>query len=513
MKLKKAAKRITAWGLSLALVVTGSGISTVSAAKKTTRKSITLKVGKTKTLKMTKASKKVKWSTSNKKIVKITKIKGKKKNTAVVKAVKAGTAKVTAKSGSRKMIVKVKVNGNEQPGATTSAPSGTPGTQPTPRPSGSPSASTTASPMPTGTASGDNNPTDPGTGGGSTDPGTGGGSTDPGTGGGSTDPGAGGGSTDPGTGLTSSQKVPAASADDTLTVGNIAVTLGMSKSEVETAAGAAPNRKETSPLGFDVYIYNPSNDYTNYLMLQFDGDKLVGMTTLSAYFTYEDKLTSGTDTSTTLSNKGFSGISGDYDYKQGYLYTGDHEYVLAFIDHQGSKNLYAVEIFAKQTSKNPSGETNLKNLFRAENCTYNDTINGYMAQQLFDWACAFRASKGLTLFVADGKNGAQKHSNDMAANNFVSESSSNGTGRTDRFRAEYGDYYVSFECVASRSSDAFAFVTWILDDSDTPKTYKNLTMAVDDKYQEPVDPYYLNAGFSSSSTGDRTYAALDLYFY
>lgn len=172
MKYKKITKRITAWGLALALVVTGSGASSVSAAKKITRKNITLKVGKTKTLKFKNASKKVKWSTSNKKVVKIKKKKGKKKNTAVIKAVKKGTAKITAKSGSRKMIVKVKVKGkgaSDGDGANTSSPSGSPGA--TLRPSASPSV--TRTPAPTGTGSGGNSPS-PSSGAGQTsNPGTG----------------------------------------------------------------------------------------------------------------------------------------------------------------------------------------------------------------------------------------------------------------------------------------------------------------------------------------------------
>lgn len=309
-----------------------------------------------------------------------------------------------------------------------------------------------------------------------------------------------------GGGASSSQTRPGAGASNTLTVGKIAVTLGMSKSQVETAAGGKPDRIEKSPLGFDVYIYNPSGDYTNYMMLQFNGNKLVGMTTLSAYFTYESLLTSGVDTVSTLTTKGFTRMSG-YDYEKGYQYTrGDDEYVLAFIDHQGSGYLYAVEIFDKSLGS-------LDDLFKAENCKYDDQIDKYMAQQLFDWACAFRATKKLPLFVADkDKNGAQKHSDDMAKNNFVGTDSSNGTKRKTRFENEYPDYFGSAECVAGRSPDAFGVITWLLDDTSDTQPYVYLTKTVMSDYSS-IKKYYLNTGFSHSSSGQITYAALDLYYY
>lgn len=115
MKLAKITKRALACGLAFALVVTGTGIQpgTTSAAKKKKAKSsqtkVSVTVGKTKTLKVKKATKKVKWSTSNKKVVKITKSKGKKKSSAVIKGVKKGSAVITAKYGKKKQQWKVTV--------------------------------------------------------------------------------------------------------------------------------------------------------------------------------------------------------------------------------------------------------------------------------------------------------------------------------------------------------------------------------------------------------------------
>lgn len=113
MKMNKLTKRILACGLAFSVVVSGSGLQsgTASAAKKKKAKTVkvSVTVGKTKTLKAGKTSKKVTWSTSNKKVVKITKTKGKKKNTATIKGVKKGTATVTAKMGKTKKTWKVTV--------------------------------------------------------------------------------------------------------------------------------------------------------------------------------------------------------------------------------------------------------------------------------------------------------------------------------------------------------------------------------------------------------------------
>lgn len=114
MKLTKQTKRIFACGLAFALVVTGSEFpsNTASAATKAAKLSkskASVTVGKTVKLSVKNATKKVKWSTSNKKIAKVSKTSGKKKATAVIKGVKAGTATITAKVGNKKLKCKVTV--------------------------------------------------------------------------------------------------------------------------------------------------------------------------------------------------------------------------------------------------------------------------------------------------------------------------------------------------------------------------------------------------------------------
>lgn len=116
MKFANVTKRLVACGLAFALVVTGSGFQTgtASAAKKkkaAKATKVTVTVGKTKTIKVKKATKKVKWTIDKKgkKVVKITKQKGKKKDKAVIKGLKKGTATITAKYGKKSQKWKVTV--------------------------------------------------------------------------------------------------------------------------------------------------------------------------------------------------------------------------------------------------------------------------------------------------------------------------------------------------------------------------------------------------------------------
>ena len=82
MKLNNFEKRAFAFGLALSMVVSGSGVdsSIVTAAKKPklSKSKLTITAGKTATLTVKNAKKKVKWSIRKKKIAKITNKSGKK---------------------------------------------------------------------------------------------------------------------------------------------------------------------------------------------------------------------------------------------------------------------------------------------------------------------------------------------------------------------------------------------------------------------------------------------------
>lgn len=91
----------------LATVMLAFSCETAQAKTKVSlTKKVSMTAGKTKKLTLKNNKKKVKWTTSNKKVVKIT--KSTKKN-VTIKALKQGSAKITAKIGTKKYICKVTV--------------------------------------------------------------------------------------------------------------------------------------------------------------------------------------------------------------------------------------------------------------------------------------------------------------------------------------------------------------------------------------------------------------------
>lgn len=98
--------------LSIILVVCLVGVLPVEAKNKRTRlsdKKVQLNIGKTKTIKLNRATKKVKWKVANKKVVKIVKKSGQQKNKIKIKGLKAGKTKITAVCAGKKYVVNVTV--------------------------------------------------------------------------------------------------------------------------------------------------------------------------------------------------------------------------------------------------------------------------------------------------------------------------------------------------------------------------------------------------------------------
>ena len=83
----------------------------VSAASKPalSKKTVTLKKGKTTTIKLKNARKKVVWKSSNSKVVKVVKKKGKYRSTVTIKGLKKGKATITAKCGKKTYKCRVTV--------------------------------------------------------------------------------------------------------------------------------------------------------------------------------------------------------------------------------------------------------------------------------------------------------------------------------------------------------------------------------------------------------------------
>ena len=85
-------------------------LSQVEAAKpKLNKKKATIKENKTLILKVSTPAARVRWTSSNKKVVKITKTTGSKKQKAVIKGEKSGKAVITAKIGSKKLKANITV--------------------------------------------------------------------------------------------------------------------------------------------------------------------------------------------------------------------------------------------------------------------------------------------------------------------------------------------------------------------------------------------------------------------
>lgn len=101
----KKNKRIMAAMLAVALVVSASNGTTVSAAAKFKKTTIYMKKGATKVLRVS-GGKAKKWTVSGKKIIKITK---KKAKSVTIKATKAGITTLVAKIGRKKVKCKVHV--------------------------------------------------------------------------------------------------------------------------------------------------------------------------------------------------------------------------------------------------------------------------------------------------------------------------------------------------------------------------------------------------------------------
>lgn len=103
----KIVRRIMVLCLALSLAFTAYIPATAAKKVKLNKKSVSLKVGKTAKLQIKNTKKKVKWSIkSGKKYISLQK---KKKKSVVIKAKKAGTAKVLAKVGKKKLVCTVKV--------------------------------------------------------------------------------------------------------------------------------------------------------------------------------------------------------------------------------------------------------------------------------------------------------------------------------------------------------------------------------------------------------------------
>lgn len=454
----------------LVLVFIFSGITEpqyVFAAKKVTlnRKKVVITVGKKVKLKLKNTKKKVKWTSLNKAVASVNK-KG------LVKAKKKGTAKIRAKVGRKKYICKITVKAKAAGGGGSKNPT----TTPTAKPISKPKVTTTPAP---------------------------GSSAKP-----TASPGA---TAMPTTTSTVVIDMPA-SPGKTLTVGSMQVTLGMSKSEVVSSIGAGPDRMDESPQGFDTYVYNPSGDYTNYLLISFAEDKVVGMSTISKYFSYED-IVFGQNSSDSLIDSGWSTSSigtyfsayNDSQVKAGtsacYTTSNDAR-VVAFFDYWGDKDVYGVQICQSGYS--------MEKMYRPQNGTYTDEILSDIEDEIYELSMAFRCYKGVsqgtTLLTrkAVADNMARARSEDMAENNSLSqESREEMEKRFESWLVKGGEDFEYYgENTMSGVADAIGFTNSFIQFSGLRKRLLNVN--------SPFQCIGVGVVYNSTSSY-RTYATQEFY--
>ena len=530
--MKRYAGKGLAWTLASAMVLGGlQGAGIQAAAKpKLNRTKVTLSVGKSVTLKVKRAKKNVKWSTSNKKIAKVT-AKGK------VKAVAPGTAKITAKTGSVKLVCKVTVKAKAEPGVPSTDPV-TPSAAPSAKPGvTSPAAGTSARPAQTNTPQQSISPTQTDTPQQSTSPAqtdtpqqstspsqtdTPQQSTSPsqtntpqqskspsqtdtpqqntgtvliclvdeqanfiagmdmvvfeGDNIGDTDyivdswvTSFGGGyevidlqpetlyvavqdstvtgyhfakntyfklssdgvlysgysasSLQPMEGHTltltcastgeyqtpapsnrpadgqSSQVLPSAGASRTLTVGTMAVTMGMSMDQVHASVVNSLVRTDQNQLGMQVEVYNPGGDYQNYMLVGYADGKVALMMTISAYFSYEGILFGG-DSYSKLESGDWAASRAYYKTNSdgstqkasgsaAYEYQDSDDHVIAFMDAFGGGTTYGAMVLDSAYT--------LKDINEVSKGDYEDAQVIYsMEKEIYDLAMAFRVQKNVT---------------------------------------------------------------------------------------------------------------------
>lgn len=470
--MSRTIKKIMAAVITAAMIISGVMIpDAASAAKKIclNKKKATIKVGGKLKLKLKNSKKKVKWSSSKKKIATVTQ-KG------VVKGKKKGSVKITAKSGGKKYICRVTVKArSSSPAQTGSSPApgstAEPGTSLKPGATAKPGASSAPDVQP-----GDEGNTD----------GTGGSST-------------------------LVDDMPSSPAN-TLTVGKMQVTLGMTESELVSKLGQA--RVEKVPQdGFKAYVYNPGADYQNYLIVYLDGDTVAGMSTISKYFSYESLVYSG-DSVSTLTSRSFTSLG--YGYTAAYRCATTSANVLAYTDKQGDGNVYGVQIFSDQYK--------LDDMLRPQNCTYTTETAGAVKKQMPELVNAFRRYKGISIMCTVRGTTAQEHSDKMinaGVAGTVSSKDPDGTSLPDRIYAYCNSSDVGYgENNGNGSADAFGYISYWIDDttanlasgSSYTAPYFNLILT-EDEYGS-ISPYYINAGLSYDTTKSAyvTYGVLDFFY-
>lgn len=450
--MKKSGK--LAMGLILfAMVAVLSVPAGASAAKgKINKKKVTIRVGKTVKLKVKNIKKKVKWSSSKKKVAKVSK-KG------VVKGLKAGKATITAKAGKKKfrckVTVKKKKSSSKKPGQSNGGSSGNAGNT--------------------------------------------GGSNSGSTGGSST-----GGSS---TGGSTGTNIPI--AGDVFQIGNKNLALGLTEQQVKTILGTANIvRTDKTPQGFDAIIYNPSGNYKDYMIVQLADGVVTGLCGISMNMSYADIISAGTGSTSLESSDVWSPVSwytaqanGAEGGEGAYKTTTGNATVVAFVDNFGAGNTYCIQVFSNKYSFDTMTKPSTK-------CSYTDNIVEAVKTETLELLNAYCVFCGTRTLKRGPKATAvaQAYCNTLAASG-VSDAVSRNSD--DVFNALYDgglDPMCWGESALMGSSDAIGFANSIIES----KGGRENLLAND---PDDMKFTHVGVGFSvhEGSSQYKTYLVLDYY--
>ena len=139
-----------------------------------------------------------------------------------------------------------------------------------------------------------------------------------------------------------------------------------------------------------------------------------------------------------------------------------------------------------------------------------------MQFEMRDFVNAFRVFKGKEAMTDSTSGSAQRHALEMASTGKTQQSSSDGTTWKDRFKQDYGDYYMATEFVADSCVDAFSFAVYAADttkniSSGSTSTIYQYMIKDQDANGEAVS-FNIDCGFAYN-TGNKliTFGVINLY--
>ncbi|SET32677.1 Cysteine-rich secretory protein family protein [Natronincola peptidivorans] len=237
------------------------------------------------------------------------------------------------------------------------------------------------------------------------------------------------------------------------------IAIGDSVEKVISTLGQ-PNRKDESQYGFQWYIYN--GDYSKYLQVGIQEDKVVGIYTNSPQLQTEGETQIGADRVTVekLLGKPLEYLKKDNTMyylsspEEYYTYLIYNYYATIFFDIHNNNKVIAIQLIEKNT------EEALKGFYGKPT----EELKESFEKQVFDLANATRVHFNLPQFQWDQQAmmAARKQSKDMAKRNFFDHKNPNGEGPSDRLEKEGISWRTSGENIAAGQTSAiFAHQNWM----------------------------------------------------